>query len=110
VLVPPVAVATAAIFNDPELTRDSPPVTIADFVAGDARNDCLSVVLSRYGQVREAFQWLDQRADARLTGTGACVFAALETRAGAEALLAAAPTRYAPFIARGCNISPLAAA
>ena len=110
VLVPACQVSTAAVFGDPELTRDSPPVTIADFVAGDARNDCLSVVLSRYAEVREAFQWLDQRADARLTGTGACVFAALETRAEADALLAAAPTRYAPFIARGCNISPLAAA
>jgi len=110
VLVPPCQVSTAAVFGDPELTRDSPPVTIADFVAGDARNDCLSVVLSRYAEVREAFQWLDQRADARLTGTGACVFAALETRAEAVALLGAAPTRYTPFIARGCNLSPLAAA
>jgi 4-diphosphocytidyl-2-C-methyl-D-erythritol kinase len=108
VLVPPCPVSTAAVFNDPELTRDSPPITIADFVAGDARNDCLAVVLKRYPVVRDAFHWLDARAPARLTGTGACLFAALPSRDEAERLLAEAPAAYAPFVARGCNRSPLA--
>lgn len=110
VLVPPVHVSTAAVFTDPELTRDSPPITIADFLAGDARNDCLAVVRKRYPEVAAAFDWLDQHAQARLTGTGGCVFAALESREHAQRLLEAAPARFAPFVARGCNRSPLAAA
>jgi 4-diphosphocytidyl-2-C-methyl-D-erythritol kinase len=108
VLVPPCPVSTAAVFNDPELTRDSAPITIADFVAGDERNDCLAVVLKRYPIVRDAFHWLDDRATARLTGTGACIFAALPSRDEAERLLAETPAAYAPFIARGRNRSPLA--
>jgi len=109
VLVPPCHVSTAAVFNDPELTRDSAPITIRDFVAGDAVNDCLPVVRKRYPVVREAFDWLDARARARLTGTGACIFAPCATRAEAEQLLGRVPAAYAPFVARGCNRSPLLA-
>lgn len=107
VLTPPCHVATAAVFGDPELTRDSPPITIADFVAGDARNDCLAVVLRRYPAVAAAFEWLNQHAVARLTGTGGCVFAAFVSRTAAEQVAAMAPTQFAPFVARGCNRSPL---
>ena len=107
VLVPPCHVSTAAVFNDRELTRDSAPITIPDFVAGDARNDCLAVVRQRYPAVRDAFDWLNARAQARLTGTGACIFAALTTREEAEQLLAQAPASYASFVARGRNRSPL---
>jgi 4-diphosphocytidyl-2-C-methyl-D-erythritol kinase len=108
VLVPPCHVSTAAVFNDPELTRDSAPITIADFIAGDARNDCLSVVLQRYPTVAAAYDWLAQRTDARLTGTGGCVFAAFDSAIAASRVAATAPAAWSPFIARGCNQSPLA--
>lgn len=108
VLVPPCHVSTAAVFGDPELTRNSQPITIPAFTSGDIRNDCLPIVLKRYPEVRAAFDWLAERAQPRLTGTGACLFAVLNERAEAERLLAAAPAEYAPFVARGCNRSPLA--
>ncbi|MBK1648081.1 4-(cytidine 5'-diphospho)-2-C-methyl-D-erythritol kinase [Rhabdochromatium marinum] len=107
VLVPPCQVSTAAVFADPDLTRDSPPIKIAGFVEGDDRNDCLAVVLGRYQPVAEAFEWLAARAKARLTGTGACLFAACADRSQAEQLRAAAPSLWSPFIAQGCNCSPL---
>lgn len=118
VLIPNCQVATGAVFNHPALTRDSPPITMADFLAGDQRNDCLPVVLRGYPAVAAAFDWLAARAEARLTGTGACLFAACADQAGAADLLARARVDLsavlAPampgFIARGCNRSPLMAA
>ncbi len=108
VLVPPVAVSTATVFNDAELTRDSLPITMASFVAGDQANDCLPVVLRRYPAVTAAFEWLEAAGAApRLTGTGACVFASFEEEAAARAALARAPVQYGAFVARGCNRSPL---
>lgn len=110
VLAPSCAVPTAAVFSDPELTRDSPPITIADFLAGDERNDCLAVVERRFPPVAEALSWLSGVGRARLTGTGACVFAAFATESAARAALAAVPPGIGVFVARGLNRSPLLAA
>jgi len=107
VLAPPVHVSTAAVFGDPGLTRDSLPITLADFLRGDAKNDCLAPVLAHYPAVKEAFDWLERRAEAKLTGTGACLFAALATRENADALLAEAPTGIPAFVSRARNRSPL---
>lgn len=110
VLTPPCQVSTAAVFNDPDLTRDSPPITIADFLAGDDRNDCLAVVQKRYEPVAQAFDWLNARTKARLTGTGCCLFAAFPEQDSAETLAAEAPACWSPVVARGCNRSPLMSA
>ena len=107
VLVPACPVATSAVFNDPDLTRNSPPITIIDFVAGAGGNDCEAVVYLRYPEVAAAARWLAQFGLARLTGTGACVFAAFPDRPSAEGVLARLPGGWAGFIARGCNRSPL---
>jgi 4-diphosphocytidyl-2-C-methyl-D-erythritol kinase len=109
-LSPPAHVDTGRVFRDPELTRNSHRITIRDFLAGEQGNDCLAVVRKRYPAVRQAFDWLDKNADARLTGTGACVFAPCATRSQAEALLADRPEGVAGFVVRGLNRSPLLAA
>jgi 4-diphosphocytidyl-2-C-methyl-D-erythritol kinase len=108
VLIPPVAVSTADVFNDPELTRDSTPITIGGFFAGDQANDCLAVVRRRYAAVADAFDWLaNAGASVRLTGTGACVFASFDSKDAAEIMLQRTPREYGAFVARGCNRSPL---
>ncbi|HEX7012845.1 MAG TPA: 4-(cytidine 5'-diphospho)-2-C-methyl-D-erythritol kinase, partial [Steroidobacteraceae bacterium] len=75
VVKPAVSVSTAEIFQAPELTRDSPLTTIRAFLQGGGRNDCTSTVRRRYPEVAEALDWLGRFGEARLTGTGACVFA-----------------------------------
>ena len=90
VLRPPVAVPTAEVFGAPELTRDTPPITIADFLAGAGRNDCEPVVCQRHPEVARALAWLGQHAPARLTGTGSCVFAGFSQPAQSQAVAAAA--------------------
>ena len=107
VLKPACHVATGAVFKDPELTRNSPLITIADFVKGAGGNDCEAVVYHRYPEVAAAAAWLAQHATARLTGTGACVFAALPDVHSARQVLAQLPPGWAGLMARGCNRSPL---
>lgn len=107
VLSPPCAVVTRDVFTHAELTRDSLPITLVDFIAGEVTNDCLSLVRRYYPPVAAALDWLTRWGDARLTGTGACVFAAFETRADAERALADCPAEMRPFVARGLNRSPL---
>lgn len=107
VLTPDCHVSTARIFADPDLTRNSPRIRICDFLQGDRINDCLPVVRERYPQVAAALDWLDRYATARLTGTGACVFAAFAERAEAEAVYNQLPGTLHGFIARGINHSPL---
>jgi len=109
VLSPPCSVATRDVFSHPELTRDSTPATLADFVAGDIRNDCLGVVRQAYAPVANALDWLSSRGVGRLTGSGACVFAAFEDRADALQALAQCPVEMRAFVARGLNRSPLLA-
>ena len=107
VLVPPVQVSTAEVFQASELTRNSSAITIRAFIAGDRRNDCLPVVRKRYPQVAQAIDWLGKYTEAKLTGTGACVFGAFASRAAAEAALGEMPDAWKGLVARGLNTSPL---
>jgi 4-diphosphocytidyl-2-C-methyl-D-erythritol kinase len=107
IVKPQAAVSTAEIFQAPELTRNSPITTIRAFLAGGGRNDCTPSVRGRYPEVAEALDWLDDFGEARLTGTGACVFAALPDERSAKAALARMPARWSGYIVRGLNVSPL---
>lgn len=107
VIRPDAAVGTAEVFQAAELTRNSPLTTIRGFLEGGGHNDCTPVVCSRYPQVAEALDWLQDFADARLTGTGSCVFALLPDEAAAQRVLARVPARWQGFVVRGINRSPL---
>lgn len=109
VVRPPCAVSTGAVFADPELTRNSPVTTISAFFAGSRENDCLPVVRRRYPAVAAALDWLGRFGDARLTGTGSCVFAAFERESDARAVIAALPADHVGFAARGIDRSPVLA-
>jgi 4-diphosphocytidyl-2-C-methyl-D-erythritol kinase len=107
ILKPNVAISTAAVFQDPELTRNSAPITIAGFLTGRVQNDCEAVVRRRHPVVGTALDWLAQFGSPRLTGTGACVFLGFESSARCNELLAAVPPEFEAWAARGMNESPL---
>jgi len=107
VIYPGVAVSTREVFHSPELTRNSPLITIRAFFESGGRNDCEPVVRSRAPQVAEALEWLARFAPARLTGTGSCVFTACGRASDAERLAARVPDRWMSFVARGLNSSPV---
>lgn len=110
VIHPGVSVSTPAIFQDAELTRDSLPITMARALQGGAaewRNDCEATVRKGYPLIAEALDWLAQYAPCRLTGTGACLFAAFDTQEAAQTVARQANQRWKAWVAKGLNTSPL---
>jgi 4-diphosphocytidyl-2-C-methyl-D-erythritol kinase len=107
IIHPQVHVSTGSIFQSPELTRNSPLTTIRAFFETGGRNDCEPLVRAQFPQVAEALDWLGGFAPARLTGTGACVFAAFGSVAEAERLAARVPDRWKSYVTRGLNTSPV---
>lgn len=108
VVKPDCHVATAAIFKDPDLPRNTPKMGLQDLLAGEWKNDCEGLVKKRHPEVANALGWLLEYAPSRMTGTGACVFAAFEDESLAREVLAKLPDGLAGFVAKGVNISPLA--
>ncbi|MBM3345529.1 MAG: 4-(cytidine 5'-diphospho)-2-C-methyl-D-erythritol kinase [Betaproteobacteria bacterium] len=135
ILVPPVAVPTAAVFAAPELTRNSKTITISSFSdsllapQGDAdrgsaecvrrpvlfgRNDLEAVVCHKYPEVAGHLEWLKANSGpagttARMSGSGACVFAQFATEAGACAVARRLPQGMRGIVARGLERHPILA-
>jgi len=107
VIHPGVAVPTRDIFQAPELTRNSPVLTIPALLASGGRNDCEPVVRERYPEVAAALDWLGRFASARLTGTGSCLFARFASAAEAERVAARVPDVWRVYVVQGLAESPL---
>jgi 4-diphosphocytidyl-2-C-methyl-D-erythritol kinase len=108
VVHPGVHVSTAEVFNAPELTRNHAPITIRALLAGGGENDCEPVVRRRYPEIGRALAWLSRFGEARMTGSGACVFCAFDDQETAQAALRQLPDpAWSGFVARGRNDSPL---
>lgn len=105
VVDPGVAVSTAEVFADPELTRDSAPLTMRDLDAAPLRNDCQAVVRRRYPEVAAALDDLGRFAEARLTGTGGCVFASFDDEAAARRVAGRLDPRWRSFVVRSLSAS-----
>lgn len=107
VLVPQVSVSTVEIFSHPQLTRDSLPLKMRPVPEGNSRNDCQPVVEQNYPEVRNALNSLGKFTEARLTGTGSCVFGAFPSKAEADKVLALLSATQTGFVAKGSNVSML---
>ena len=107
VLIPPVAVSTAAIFGRPELTRHGDRIKLTAFSTGCGRNDLEPVVCALYPEVAEFLGWLSRFGAARMTGSGACVFCPFDNADTAERVFASRPRHWAGFVARGLDRHPL---
>jgi 4-diphosphocytidyl-2-C-methyl-D-erythritol kinase len=112
VLTPQVSVSTKEIFES-ALTHSTKRLKIPPFLSGQGANDLEAAVVARYPDVAAGLAWLRKhRPQARMTGSGACVFAEFETEAEARALYAAAlqaglPGGMQGFVARGLEQHPL---
>ncbi|MFD2642391.1 4-(cytidine 5'-diphospho)-2-C-methyl-D-erythritol kinase [Pseudomonas japonica] len=107
VLVPQVSVSTAEIFSHPLLTRNSKPIKVRPVPEGNSRNDCQAVVEQSYPEVRNSLNLLNKFTNARLTGTGSCVFGAFPDKAEADRVLALLADSQTGFVAKGSNVSML---
>jgi 4-diphosphocytidyl-2-C-methyl-D-erythritol kinase len=107
---PGVSVATSALFQAPELTRNSPPLTISDYLSGSGAgttNAFTPVVRAGYPPLAAAIDWLGQFGEARLTGSGGCVFVDVESAERADEIAKRCPAHFAVYQARGVDRSPL---
>jgi 4-diphosphocytidyl-2-C-methyl-D-erythritol kinase len=107
VLFPNCEISTAEIFSQRQLTRNSSPITMAAFFEGGSRNDCQKTASSLYPEVDKALNWLGNFGEAKLTGTGACIFARFDTEDDAQGPLGQLPEQWSAVVARGVNRSPL---
>ncbi len=116
VIEPGVEVPTAAIFSSEHLTRNTPPVIMSDFSSHLAnrqdrrefgKNDLQQVATQLFPPVAEAVAWLAAYGDARMTGSGACVFCALASEADAAAVLKQVPAKWQAWKARALHQHPL---
>ncbi len=118
VVQPEINISTAKIFCNSQLTRDSSGIRICDLQIGTVDeapifdrlgNAFEPVVAQLYPEIAQVIEYLRKYAAARLTGTGACIFAAFDSKDKAEQLLAILPDHWSAFVARGLNRSPLQA-
>jgi len=108
VLVPPVTLSTADVFSDNALTRNTKPLKIPPFFSGLGANDLEAVALKRRPEIAVHLQWLrSRRPQARMTGSGACVFAEFATEVEARATLGELRGAMRGFVARGLGRHPL---
>ncbi|MFM0466990.1 MULTISPECIES: 4-(cytidine 5'-diphospho)-2-C-methyl-D-erythritol kinase [Paraburkholderia] len=117
VVTPRVHVPTAAIFSEKALTRDSKALTITDFPAelscntewpeSFGRNDMQQVVVGKYAEVAQVLRWFENVAPARMSGSGASVFAAFRSKAEAEAVQAKLPGEWNSAVAASLEQHPL---
>jgi 4-diphosphocytidyl-2-C-methyl-D-erythritol kinase len=105
---PGVAVATAALYQAAELTRNSPPPTISDYLAGTKTSNAFApLVRARHPPIAAALDWLGQFGTARLSGSGGCVFVDVASAAQADAIVAACPPGFRAWRAGALTQSPL---
>ncbi|MGA7811363.1 4-(cytidine 5'-diphospho)-2-C-methyl-D-erythritol kinase [Caballeronia sp.] len=117
VVTPAVHVPTAAIFSEKALTRDSEVLIMTDFLAqhsSDAnwpdsfgRNDMQAVVVEKYAEVAHVLEWLNNLRPARMTGSGASVFAAFRSKAEAEMAQAKLPANWKSAVTESLDSHPL---
>ncbi len=111
VLTPQAHVSTAQVFANSGLTKDTKPLKIADFSNGANseifRNDLEKVVCKEFPAVASTLKWLSQFGQARMSGSGASVFVAVNSLAKANEILAQKPADVRGFVAKGLNKHPL---
>jgi len=108
VIVPNCHVSTAKVFSHPQLTRNCKSMTMSGFLSGEGVNACEAVVVRDYPPVSKAIDWLvSKNTSPRMTGTGSCVFAEVNSQVNAQQLVNTLPSDWQGFVAKGCNLSPL---
>lgn len=107
VIEPGVEVPTAAIFAAKELTRETEPIRIADFASRATRNDLEAIACKLHPVISEVIEWLGQYAPARMTGSGACVFAQVHDENMASRIIESCPRQWRAWQAASLARHPL---
>ncbi len=107
VLEPPVQVPTAVIFSAPGLKRDTPATRAAEWTPGMGGNDLEAVAVARFPEIAQHLRWLSAFGKARMSGSGACVFAGFATQVEAQSVIRQLPAGMRGWLAAGLAEHPL---
>ena len=110
VIEPGLQIPTSLIFSSEELTRTTKLVKIADFSGHQdcfGKNDLQIVATKLFPEVEEVINWLSTYGNARMTGSGACVFCAFEQEQQADDVLKLVQNRWKVWKAKGISFHPL---
>ncbi|QJQ05883.1 4-(cytidine 5'-diphospho)-2-C-methyl-D-erythritol kinase [Undibacterium piscinae] len=110
VIEPGVQIPTPAIFSSKDLTRDTKPVKMSVFpsaATNNWKNDLQTVAVTLFPQVDEVINWLKNFGDARMTGSGSCVFCAFFDENSANEVLKQVPDRWASWKAQAMKQHPM---
>ena len=107
VLKPDCFISTQLLFSQKTLTRDTKPTTFCAYQLEPSLFGINFEPLARqlYPEVEEAMQYLDQFGQAKLTGTGACVFTEVIQEMNVKQILQNAPCKA--YLVNGLAESPL---
>lgn len=107
VLKPDCFISTQLLFSQKALTRDTKSSKFCAYqeTPSDFGNNFEPLARSLYPEVDEAMQYLDQFGVAKLTGTGACVFAEVTSDMNIDDVLANAPCKA--YLVNSLNESPI---
>ncbi|MGS0741126.1 4-(cytidine 5'-diphospho)-2-C-methyl-D-erythritol kinase [Glaciimonas sp. GG7] len=111
VIEPGVQIPTSLIFSSEELTRETKLVKIADFSGHQescfGKNDLQIVATTLFPEVAVVIDWLQRHGEARMTGSGACVFSAFAQEKQADEVLKLVPQHWKAWKAKGISYHPL---
>ena len=107
VLKPDCFISTQLLFSQKTLTRDTKPTTFCAYQLEPSLfgNNFEPLARQLYPEVEEAMQYLDQFGQAKLTGTGACVFTEVIQEMNVKQILQNAPCKA--YLVNGLAESPL---
>ena len=112
IIQPGVTIPTALIFSSSELTRNTKPVKMTDFSIGTkklfGKNDLEPVAAKQFPEVADAIKWLSNYGEARMTGSGACVFCGFTQEDQADEVLKQLPNHWKAWKAKAMQEHPLA--
>lgn len=107
VIYPQIFVSTGEIFASEQLTRNCDPITIRAFLAGAGCNVCEPIACQLYPDIKKAIDWLNQYSKAKMTGTGACIFASFDSLEQAESVRSLAPKHWSAFVVKAMDQNPI---
>ncbi len=107
VLKPDCFISTQLLFSQKTLTRNTKPSTFCAYQLKPFNfgNNFTALAASLYLEVNEALQYLNQFGTAKLTGTGACVFAEVTRNMKIDEILAHSPCKA--YLVNSLDESPL---
>ena len=105
-------ISTSEIFSHKALTMSPLQRKITDFsLVSNPHNDCLDAAIDLEAEIKDALMYLNSTRkhvdEARMTGSGSCVFVAFENESDALIANKELPSKWVGFVAKAIDKSPL---